>query len=308
MKSLTIATRDSLLALWQTHFVRDALHQRYPTLTCEIAKMKTQGDMILDKPLNQIGGKALFMKELEVAMLEGRAHLAVHSLKDVPYELPQGFTLAAFCPREDARDAFVSSHYANIDALPQGAIVGTSSLRRKAQLLAYRPDLNIQDLRGNVQTRLRKLDEGQYDAIVLAAAGLIRLEQIQRIRQFIDPNICLPAVGQGIVVIECLESDAELIEILSALNHTPSHICAQTERAFNETLKGGCHVPIAAHATLEGNTITLEAMVASADGKEVLREKLNGNDATALGQQLAKQMIAQGAYRVLGIDSSHFNN
>lgn len=298
--SVTIATRDSLLALWQTHYVRDALHRLYPDLNCNVAKMKTQGDMILDKPLNQIGGKALFMKELEVAMLEGRAHLAVHSLKDVPYELPQGFTLAAFCPREDARDAFVSNAFEGIDALPRGAVVGTSSLRRKAQLLAYRPDLVIKDLRGNVQTRLRKLDEGQYDAIVLAAAGLIRLELTERISAYIDPKISLPAVGQGIVVIECLAKDKDLVELLGKLNHQPSYICAQAERAFNETLKGGCHVPIAAHAIVEDDIITLEAMVASNDRAQVLRMSMQGKEPLALGKSLADAMIAKGAYRVLG--------
>jgi hydroxymethylbilane synthase len=261
--------------------------------------MKTQGDIILDKPLNKIGGKALFMKELEIAMQNNKANVAVHSLKDVPYELPEGFCLASFMPREDPRDVFVSNDYASIDDLPQGAIVGTSSLRRKAQLLSYRKDLVIKELRGNVQTRLAKLDAGNYDAIILASAGLIRLELQSRIKQFIPTEISLPAVGQGIVVIEALEKDKELLEVLQKLNCVDSHVVASAERAFNEELKGGCHVAIGAYAQIIDKQITLTAMVASSNGDRVLKHTTSGNDPSALGKQLAQKMIELGAYDIL---------
>jgi hydroxymethylbilane synthase len=298
MKKITLASRESKLALWQTNFVQKRI-QKELNITCQISTMKTQGDIILDKPLNKIGGKALFMKELELAIQNNKADIAVHSLKDVPYQLPQGFTLASFMPREDPRDAFVSKKYKSIDDLPQGAIVGTSSLRRKAQLLNYRHDLNIKNLRGNVQTRLAKLDSDEYDAIILAAAGLIRLELEHRITQFIPIEISLPAVGQGIVVIEALENNLELLEELKKLNSKHSFIVASAERAFNEELKGGCHVAIAAYAELVGADIKLTALVASSDGKKILKRSATAKDPIKLGKSLAQEMINLGAYNIL---------
>ncbi|WP_150467193.1 hydroxymethylbilane synthase [Francisella sp. SYW-9] len=298
MKEIIIASRDSKLALWQTNFVKDRLEKEL-NIPCQISTMKTQGDIILDKPLNKIGGKALFMKELEIAMQNNKANIAVHSLKDVPYELPEGFCLASFMPREDPRDAFVSNNYSSIDDLPKGAVVGTSSLRRKAQLLNYRKDLVIKELRGNVQTRLAKLDAKNYDAIILAGAGLIRLELQNRIKQFIPTEISLPAVGQGIVVIEALEKNKELLEVLQRLNCAESHIVASAERAFNEELKGGCHVAIGAYAQIIDKQITLTAMVASSNGDRVLRHSTLGKDPSALGKQLAQKMIELGAYEIL---------
>lgn len=299
MKKITIASRDSKLALWQTNFVQNRVETELNT-SCEIITMKTQGDIILDKPLNKVGGKALFMKELEVAMQNGKADIAVHSLKDVPYELPQGFCLASFMPREDPRDAFVSNNYSSIDDLPKGAVVGTSSLRRKAQLLNYRKDLVIKDLRGNVQTRLAKLDAGNYDAIILASAGLIRLELQERIAQFIPVEISLPAVGQGIVVIEALQSQKELLVELKKLNSNDSFRMSSAERAFNEELKGGCHVAIGAYAELvDEHRIILTAIVASSDGATVLKRSAKGDDPIVLGKSLAQEMIALGAYEIL---------
>lgn len=298
MKQIVIASRESKLALWQTNYVKDRIQQEL-NIPCQISTMKTQGDIILDKPLNKIGGKALFMKELEIAILNNKADIAVHSLKDVPYQLPQGFCLASFMPREDPRDAFVSNKYSSIDDLPRGAIVGTSSLRRKAQLLHYRGDLEIRDLRGNVQTRLSKLDNGDYDAIILASAGLIRLELNERITQFIPVEISLPAVGQGIVVIEALDKSGEILEKLQKLNCSDSFCVATAERAFNQELKGGCHVAIGAYAELQDNQITLTAMVASSDGKNILKRKLTGDDPMRLGKLLAQEMIELGAYKIL---------
>ena len=299
MKKITIASRESKLALWQTHFVRDAMQNKLG-LDCEIVTMKTQGDIILDKPLSQIGGKALFMKELERSMQKGETNIAVHSLKDVPFELPQGFCLASFMPREDPRDAFVSNKFTSIDDLPKRAVVGTSSLRRKSQLLNYRDDLVVKDLRGNVQTRLSKLDSGDYDAIILAAAGLIRLGLGARIAQFIPIELSLPAVGQGTVVIEALSDDTDLIKILKKLNDQTSSLVATAERAFNQELQGGCHVAIAAYATiLSDNTINLKAMVASSDGKKILKMSNSGANPVEVGAQLAKEMISHGAYEIL---------
>jgi len=299
MKKITIASRESRLALWQTHFVRDEIKRKLG-LDCEIVTMKTQGDIILDKPLSQIGGKALFMKELERSMQRGETSIAVHSLKDVPFALPEGFCLASFMPREDPRDALVSNNFISIDDLPKGAVVGTSSLRRKSQLLNYRDDLVVKDLRGNVQTRLSKLDGGDYDAIILASAGLIRLGLVDRIAQYIPIEISLPAVGQGIVVIEALESELELIESLKKLNDDTSSIVATAERAFNQELQGGCHVAIAAYARVTANgIINLQAMVASADGKEILKMSHSGTNPVDVGTELARQMISKGAYEIL---------
>ena len=298
MKQIIIASRESKLALWQTNFVKNRLEKEL-NIACEISTMRTQGDIILDKSLNKVGGKALFMKELEIAMQNGKANIAVHSLKDVPYQLPQGFCLASFMPREDPSDAFVSNKYKSLDDLPQGAIVGTSSLRRKAQLLHYRDDLEIRDLRGNVQTRLAKLDNGEYDAIILASAGLIRLELNRRITQFIPIEISLPAVGQGIVVIEALERDSELLGKLQQLNCANSFSIATAERAFNQELKGGCCVAIGAYGELDQKQVKLTAMVASSDGKKVLKRSMVGDNPRKLGKLLAQEMIELGAYKIL---------
>ena len=298
MKEVIIASRDSKLALWQTNFVKDRLEKEL-NIPCQISTMKTQGDIILDKPLNKIGGKALFMKELEIAMQNNKANIAVHSLKDVPHELPEGFCLASFMSREDPRDAFVSNKYSSIDDLPQGAVVGTSSLRRKVQLLNYRKDLVIKELRGNVQTRLAKLDARNYDAIILAGAGLIRLELQNRIKQFIPAEISLPAVGQGIVVVEALEKDKELFDILQKLNCVESYIVASAERTFNEELKGGCHVAIGTYAQIIDKQITLTALVASSNGDRILRRSIAGENPFTLGKQLAQKMIELGAREIL---------
>ncbi|AJC48404.1 hydroxymethylbilane synthase [Allofrancisella guangzhouensis] len=297
-KKIVIASRESKLALWQTNFVKSEIQNKLG-ISCEILTMKTQGDLILDKPLHSIGGKALFMKELEVAMQSNKADIAVHSLKDVPYELPSGFCLASFMPREDPRDAFVSNKYTSLDGLPKGAVIGTSSLRRKAQLLNYRKDLVIKDLRGNVQTRLYKLDNNNYDAIILASAGLIRLGLQARITQYIPIEISLPAVGQGIVTIEVLERDSKFLTELEKLNDKASSLAAKAERAFNQELKGGCHVAIGAYATVEDQKITLQAMVASGDGKEIIKKSKNGVDPDILGKLLAQEMVELGAYRIL---------
>ena len=295
---IIIASRESKLALWQTNFVKSEIENKL-NIPCEILTMKTKGDIILDKPLNAIGGKSLFMKELEISMLDGRADIAVHSLKDIPYQLPQAFCLASFMPRENPKDAFVSNNYKSLNDLPKNAIVGTSSLRRKAQMLNYRQDLTIKDLRGNVQTRLSKLDNGDYDAIILASAGLIRLGLEERISQYIPIEISLPAVGQGIVAIEALEKDNKILSKLRILNDNNSYITAMTERAFNQELKGGCHVAIGAYATVCDKEIKLEAMVASSDGTKILRKSKKGNDATILGKTLAQEMIKLGAYEIL---------
>ncbi|WP_166666912.1 hydroxymethylbilane synthase [Allofrancisella inopinata] len=297
-KKIIIASRESKLALWQTKFVKSEIQNKLG-ISCEIVTMKTQGDIILDKPLNKVGGKALFMKELEVAMQSNKADIAVHSLKDVPYDLPSGFCLASFMPREDPRDAFVSNKYTSLDDLPKGAVVGTSSLRRKAQLLNYRNDLVIKDLRGNVQTRLSKLDNNDYEAIILASAGLIRLGLQDRVAQYIPTEISLPAVGQGVVTIEALEKDKKLLAELKKLNDETSFLAAKAERAFNQELKGGCHVAIGAYATVENQKITLQAMVASSDGKKIIRRSKNGVDPENLGKLLAQEMIELGAYGIL---------
>lgn len=258
---IRIATRQSPLALWQANYVKDALMAAHPGLQVELVTMVTRGDVILDTPLAKVGGKGLFVKELEIAMLEGRADLAVHSMKDVPVDFPDGLGLVTICEREDPRDAFVSNTYAKIEDLPSGAIVGTCSLRRQCQLKAARPDLVIKELRGNVGTRLSKLDAGEYDAIILAAAGLKRLELESRIRSFIEPEQSLPAVGQGAVGIECRVNDQRVRALLAPLNHADTADRVRCERAMNLTLQGGCQVPIGSYALLEGDTIWLRALV-----------------------------------------------
>lgn len=296
-----IATRKSALALWQAEFVKAQLEHYHPGILVELVPMSTQGDIILDTPLAKIGGKGLFVKELEQAMLEGLADMAVHSMKDMPVEFPEGLTLHTICEREDPRDAFVSNNFANIDELPQGAVVGTSSLRRQCQIRASRPDLKIHDLRGNVNTRLAKLDSGQYDAIILAAAGLIRLEMKDRIRAYIEPEVSLPANGQGAVGIECRTDDEAIKALLAPLEHSETRIRVNAERAMNRHLEGGCQVPIGAYALVNGDQVHLRGLVGAIDGSEILRDEVSGHvdDAEKLGVELAKMLLAQGADRIL---------
>ena len=298
---IRIATRKSPLALWQAEHVRSRLQQAHPGLEVELLTMSTQGDKILDTPLAKIGGKGLFVKELEQSMLDGRADIAVHSMKDVPVELPPGLHLAVVLEREEPRDAFVSRHYHRFADLPRGARVGTSSLRRRAQIQKQRPDLAILDLRGNVGTRLKKLDEGQFDAVILASAGLIRLGLAERISEMLDISICLPAIGQGAVGVECRADDAELNALLQALNDDKTRICVTAERALNKRLEGGCQVPIAGHAILEGQSLMLRGLVGRLDGSEIISGERNGSpgDAGAIGEALANDLLSRGAAEIL---------
>jgi len=298
--TITIATRKSPLALWQAEYVRDALLKKHPELNIELLKITTKGDKILDTPLAKVGGKGLFVKELQVAMLEGRADLAVHSMKDVPMEFPDGLGLVAILPREDPRDAFVSNDYADFDSLPSGAIVGTSSLRRQCQIRAMRPDLEIRDLRGNVGTRLGKLDNGEYDAIILAAAGLIRLLQAERIRSFISPEVLLPAAGQGAVGIES-RLDGDLVDLLAELNDPDTATRVTAERAFNRGLMGGCQVPIGGFAVLQDDLLSLTGLVGSVDGTQIIQHQIEGPQANAepLGVSLAEHLLQAGAKEIL---------
>jgi hydroxymethylbilane synthase len=300
---LRIATRESPLAMWQAEYVSSALQQCHPGLVVELLPMTTRGDQILDSPLSRIGGKGLFMKELEVAMLEGRADIAVHSMKDVPMAFPEGLQLAVICEREDSRDAFVSIKYAALADLPTGAIVGSSSLRRQCQLRAHRPDLDIRDLRGNVNTRLRKLDAGEYDAIILAAAGLKRLAMADRITDLLEPEISLPAVGQGAVGIECRQDDKATLSLLAPLAHHATSVCVSAERAMNTRLNGGCQVPIACLAELDakGSTLTVRGLVGEPDGSCILRSAKSGpaNDGMSLGIAVAEALLTQGAQDIL---------
>ncbi len=298
---IRIATRKSQLALWQADYVSAELQKHHADLTVELVTMSTQGDKILDTPLAKVGGKGLFVKELETALLEGRADIAVHSMKDVPVELPDGLHLATICPREDPRDAFVSNTHKTLEALPQGATVGTSSLRRQCQLSALRPDLKIKDLRGNVNTRLRKLDDGDYDAIILASAGLIRLEMADRITEYIEPHISLPAIGQGAVGIECRENDARVHQLLKPLHDPKTAIRVTAERAMNYTLNGGCQVPIAGFAELSKDTLFMRGLVGEPDGSNIIRADIAGKpeDAEELGIVLAEDLLARGAGEIL---------
>jgi hydroxymethylbilane synthase len=300
-KLLRIATRDSPLALWQAEYVKSMLEAAHAGLRVELLPMTTRGDQLLDSPLSRIGGKGLFIKELEVALLDGRADLAVHSMKDVPMEFPPGLSLAVICEREDCRDAFVSNHHASLEALPLGAVVGSSSLRRQCQLRALRPDLVIRDLRGNVKTRLRKLDEGAYDAIILASAGLIRLDMAARIRQYLSPEVSLPACGQGAVGVETRTADATTRELLIPLHHDLTSQCVLAERAMNRRLQGGCQVPIAALGLIDGDELHLRGLVGSVDGTRVLRSEISGNKnlGVELGEILAEDLLRQGASAIL---------
>ncbi len=298
---LKIGTRQSLLALWQSNHIAALLRKQYPECTVELKKIVTKGDRILDVPLAQIGGKGLFTKEIEEDLLDGTVDLAVHSLKDMPTVLPEGLCLTAITERANVGDAFVSNKYNSFDELPQGAIVGTSSLRRKAQLLAARPDLEIRDLRGNVDTRLRKLDEGLYDAVILAAAGLERLGHGDRIKAVIPAEVCLPAVGQGALAIECRTDDAEVRQMLDFLNDLPTRQATTAERAFLGLLEGGCQVPIGVHADVENDEIKIEAIIAALDGSTILRDTISGKaqDAANLGKELGNKMLANGGKEIL---------
>jgi hydroxymethylbilane synthase len=304
-EDVIIATRESRLALWQAEHVQALLSQRFG-LRVQLLGMTTQGDQILDRALSKVGGKGLFVKELETALEDGRAHLAVHSLKDVPMDLPAGFVLAAVLEREDPRDAFVSNHFADITALPQGAVVGTSSLRRVVQLLALRPDLQIEPLRGNLDTRLRKLDEGQYAAIVLAAAGLKRLGLASRIRSVFSVQQMLPAAGQGALGIEVRESAEALRGLLAQTVHSPSWLAVHAERAVSRTLGGSCSVPLAAHAVWHGPQLHLSAALgdAKAPQRPLLRaqaqaQPADAQEASALGEQVARELLQAGAQAYL---------
>lgn len=299
--SLRIATRKSPLALWQANHVREALRARNPGLEVELLTMTTQGDKILDTPLAKVGGKGLFVKELELGMLERRADLAVHSMKDVPVEFPDGLGLAAVLPREDPRDVLISNNYSSVDALPQGARVGTSSLRRQCQLRARRPDLVVLDLRGNVNTRLQKLDDGHYDAILLAAAGVRRMGWEARITELLPPEQFLPAIGQGAIGIEIRVDDARTRELVAALNDPQTAIRIAAERALNEGLQGGCQVPIAGYAEIGHGVIVLRALVGRPDGSELVQGVISGKpeDAAELGRVLADDLLARGAREIL---------
>ena len=300
-KTLKIATRQSPLALWQANYVKDRLQQLYPDLIVELVPMVTKGDVILDSPLAKIGGKGLFVKELENALLNKEADIAVHSMKDVPMQFPEGLGLAVICKREDPRDAFVSNSYRTFDELPQSAVVGTSSLRRQCQLKALRPDLDIRSLRGNVGTRLSKLDNGDYDAIILASAGLIRLGLADRIASFIEVEQSLPAAGQGAVGIECRTDDVQVKQLLAPLADAETTCCVLAERAMNNHLQGGCQVPIGGYAVLQQGQLYLRALVGNVDGSQIIRAegKSAVKNADVLGVQIAEQLLAQGADKIL---------
>ena len=300
-RTLRIATRKSALALWQAEHVKARLEALHNNLTVVLVPMVSRGDKILDVPLAKVGGKGLFVKELEHALLNDEADIAVHSMKDVPMEFPEGLGLATICEREDPRDAWVSSTYASIDELPAGSIVGTSSLRRQSQLLAKRPDLTVKFLRGNVNTRLAKLDAGEYDGIILAAAGLIRLEMPQRIRQTLSPEQCLPAGGQGAVGIECRMADQATLELIAPLHHQTTAEQVLAERALNRRLEGGCQVPIACYAIQQNEQLWLRGLVASTDGTTVIYDEITGNpsDSEKLGIELAERLLAAGADAIL---------
>lgn len=300
-KTVRIATRKSALALWQAEYVKAQLEHFHQDIIVELVPMTTKGDIILDTPLAKVGGKGLFVKELEVAMLEDRADIAVHSMKDVPVEFPDGLGLEIICPREDPRDAFISNTINSFAELPQGAIVGTSSLRRQCQIKALRPDLDIRDLRGNVNTRLAKLDNGDYDAIILAAAGMIRLEMPERIQEYIEPEVMLPANGQGAVGIECRTGDETIKTLLAPLECKETRVRVLAERSMNRALEGGCQVPIGSYAVLTDNSVHLRGLVGAIDGSKIISDEVTGTaeNAEQLGLSLADKLLAQGADSIL---------
>ncbi len=300
-KRIRIATRESKLAMWQTEHVAARLQERHPGLAVEIVGMTTKGDRILDRPLAQVGGKGLFIKELEVALADDLADIAVHSMKDVPMELPEGFAMLPFGPREDARDAFVSVRHTTLASLPPGAVVGTSSLRRECQLRRAYPSLVIKPLRGNVNTRLAKLEAGDYDAIILAAAGLKRLGFGDRIRELLPLSLALPAIGQGVLAIEYLASRGDLAGMLADFVDPAARAAADAERALGLVVEGSCEVPLGGHATVSGGSIALEGFLGLPDGSRLVREGLEGAvaDAAALGRELGERILARGGREVL---------
>lgn len=301
--TLRIATRKSPLALWQANYVKDALRAEHSDLNVELVPLTTKGDKILEVPLAKVGGKGLFVKELERAMLDNEADIAVHSMKDVPMDFPPGLGLAVICEREDPSDAFVSNNYSSLLDLPDGAKLGTSSFRRQCQLSNLRPDLNLCDLRGNVGTRLEKLDNGEYDAIILASAGLIRLEMEERIKQRIPLDQCLPAGGQGAVGIECRTEDIETLKLIDCLHHQDTAIRVVAERAVNAKLQGGCQVPIASFAELDDEELSLRALVGTVDGTTVIRSEMKGSShlAEQLGILVAEDLMEMGAAEILAL-------
>lgn len=296
-----IATRKSPLALWQAHYVKSALLKNYPGITVELIGMLTQADKLLSTPLAKIGGKGLFVKELEIALLEHRADIAVHSIKDLPAQLPPELILAVICEREDPCDVFIAEHGVSLSALPPGAVIGTSSLRRQCQLKALRPDIITANLRGNVETRLQQLMEKKFDAIVLAAAGLKRLHKMQNVREYFDPKKFIPAIGQGAIGIECRENDTQMQELIAVLDHLPTRYCVTAERAMNFQFGGNCQIPIAAYATLQQQQLEIQAMIGKPDGSLILKSFRTGNiaDAEGLGCRAAEDLFAQGAAKIL---------
>ncbi|MBI5633006.1 MAG: hydroxymethylbilane synthase [Nitrospirae bacterium] len=302
---VVIGTRGSKLALWQAEWVKAELQRLNPGLEIELNKIKTTGDKILDVPLAKVGGKGLFVKEIEEALLKDEADIAVHSMKDVPTEFPESLHLAVICEREDPRDAFIAQNNQqaakSLKDLPQGATIGTSSLRRSCQLLSRRPDLKIAQLRGNLETRFRKLDEGQFDAMILAAAGVKRLGWQQRISEIIEPEISLPAIGQGAVGIECRINDEFINQLIAPLNHKETSICVRAERALLKRLQGGCQVPIAAYATIRDGRLIMDGLVGSVTGDQIIREHLEGNieDAETIGITLGEKLLSKGADKIL---------
>ncbi len=300
-QTVRIATRKSPLALWQAGFVRARLQEIHPGLEVTLLPLSTRGDKILDAPLAKVGGKALFVKELEQALIDSEADIAVHSTKDLPVDLPEGLELAVILQRQDPRDGLVSNYYDDIRSLPQQARVGTSSVRRQCQLLKLRPDLNLLDLRGNVGTRLAKLDAGEFDAIVLACAGLQRMELESRIRQRIDPKLMVPAIAQGAISIECRANDDDVRRLITPLDDADSHICIRAERAFNRRLMGGCQVPIGGYAEVHGSELRLRGMVGRPDGTELIygEQRDSTRGAERLGTTLAEDILARGAGQIL---------
>jgi hydroxymethylbilane synthase len=298
---ITIATRESPLALWQAHWVKKRLETIHFDLSVSLLGLTTQADRMLETPLIQIGGKGLFVKELEEALYDGRADLAVHSMKDMPMILPDGLTLSAMCEREDPRDVFVSNHFTDVDSLPKNARIGTSSLRRQSQLRAWRPDLEVVNLRGNVNTRLEKLDKGDFAAIILAAAGLKRLGFEARIRSYLPVEKCLPAVGQGVLGIECREGDERVETLIIPLDDVDTHLCVSAERAVCTELGGGCHVPVATYAEIKKDKIHLRGLVGRVDGSLILRAEATGSleDPVGLGMKVADDLLRQGAENIL---------
>lgn len=300
---LTIATRESPLALWQANHVRDELLKHFPDMEIALLGMTTKGDQLLSSPLSKIGGKGLFIKELEVAMLEGRADIAVHSMKDVPMssQLPEGFSVPVILKREDPRDALVSVKYSSLADLPQGAVIGSCSLRRRCQLLAIRPDLVLKDLRGNVNTRLKKLEDGEYDAIILAAAGLKRLGFEDKVTEFLPDTVSLPAVGQGAIGIECVTDNTKVRDIIQKLNDRDTEICVTAERAFNARLNGGCQAPIAGFAQLTDKGLYLRGLVGDEINGTIISHEVYGKpeDAVQLGTELAENLLSRGAKEIL---------